>query len=87
MVQREGDARVYVGPLLWVAATIPGFMRIYLDQHWASDIVAGSAWRLSRNTRRSIRARSRDDARRFLLGARIVPQGTTGLSIGWTFPL
>jgi PAP2 superfamily len=40
---RNVQARVYVGPLLWAAATVPGFTRIYLDQHWTSDIVAGSA--------------------------------------------
>jgi membrane-associated phospholipid phosphatase len=40
---RNVHARSYVGPLPWVAATIPGFTRIYLDQHWTSDIVAGSA--------------------------------------------
>jgi membrane-associated phospholipid phosphatase len=74
--------------LLWVAATIPGFTRIYLDQHWASDIVAGSALGAYVGTRVVQYAHGHETTLdRFLLGARIVPQGTTGLSIVWTFPL
>ena len=39
---RHVGARSYLSPLLYVAATIPGFTRVYLDQHWSSDIVSGS---------------------------------------------
>lgn len=39
---RGVSSRKYFSPLLYVAATVPGFTRIYLDQHWASDIVSGS---------------------------------------------
>jgi membrane-associated phospholipid phosphatase len=39
---RKANARRYVCPSLFVAATIPGFTRLYLDQHWATDILAGS---------------------------------------------
>lgn len=39
---RGVGARAYLAPLLYAAATIPGFTRIYLDQHWASDVLAGS---------------------------------------------
>lgn len=37
----------YVAPVLYTAALIPGMTRMYLNQHWASDVVAGGvmgAW-------------------------------------------
>jgi len=54
-------------------ATIPGFTRIYLDQHWASDIVAGSvvgAFIGNRIVRYSHSRRTRVD--RVLLPPRII---------------
>ena len=39
---RDVRARRFLTPLLIGAATIPGFTRIYLDQHWSSDVLAGS---------------------------------------------
>jgi membrane-associated phospholipid phosphatase len=39
---RNARARRILTPLLFAAATVPGFTRIYLDQHWASDVLAGS---------------------------------------------
>ena len=49
-----GEIRVHkptamkvAAPLLYTAALVPGITRIYLNQHWASDIVAGGvlgAW-------------------------------------------
>jgi len=39
--RRPGAVKV-VAPLLYTAALVPPLTRIYLDQHWASDIVAGA---------------------------------------------
>ena len=39
-VRNPGAVKV-AAPLLYTAALIPGITRIYLNQHWASDIVAG----------------------------------------------
>ena len=39
---RKARSRRVVIPLLYAAATVPGFTRLYLDQHWASDVLAGS---------------------------------------------
>jgi membrane-associated phospholipid phosphatase len=39
---REPGAVPYVAPVLYAAAMIPGITRMYLDQHWASDVVAGA---------------------------------------------
>ena len=38
---RNPNANAFVSPLLYTAAAIPGLTRMYLNQHWASDIVAG----------------------------------------------
>jgi membrane-associated phospholipid phosphatase len=40
---RDLHARRYLAPLLLGLATVPGFTRLYLDQHWSSDVIAGSA--------------------------------------------
>jgi hypothetical protein len=39
---RNPGAAKYVTPVLYTAALVPGLTRIYLDQHWASDIAAGA---------------------------------------------
>ena len=39
--RRPGAVKV-AAPLLYTAALVPPLTRIYLDQHWASDIVAGA---------------------------------------------
>lgn len=40
-VRRPAAVKV-AAPLLYTAAMVPGLTRVYLDQHWASDIVAGA---------------------------------------------
>jgi membrane-associated phospholipid phosphatase len=40
--ERNPGAAWIVGPVLYTAAMIPGATRIYLNQHWASDIVSGA---------------------------------------------
>lgn len=40
--ERRPAAVKIAAPLLYVAATVPPLTRIYLDQHWASDLVAGA---------------------------------------------
>ncbi|HEX6574284.1 MAG TPA: phosphatase PAP2 family protein [Gemmatimonadaceae bacterium] len=37
------DSRWIVGPIMYGAAALTGVSRIYNNQHWASDIVAGAA--------------------------------------------
>jgi membrane-associated phospholipid phosphatase len=44
---RDIGSRRILTPLLFAAAALPGFTRVYLDQHWASDVLVGSvlgAW-------------------------------------------
>jgi membrane-associated phospholipid phosphatase len=40
--ERQPGAVPYVAPVLFAAAMIPGVTRMYLDQHWASDVAAGA---------------------------------------------
>jgi membrane-associated phospholipid phosphatase len=40
--RRHPAATPFVAPLLFVAGALPGLVRIQLDQHWASDVVAGA---------------------------------------------
>lgn len=40
--ERNQGAAWVVGPVLYTAAMIPGATRIYLNQHWASDILSGA---------------------------------------------
>jgi membrane-associated phospholipid phosphatase len=41
MRRRETPNRQVIGPLLYAAATVPPLARLYLDEHWASDIAMG----------------------------------------------
>lgn len=38
---RDTPHRSVIGPALYTAATVPALARMYLDEHWASDIAMG----------------------------------------------
>jgi len=40
---RHPDAVKFVAPILYALALTPGLSRMYLEQHWASDVFAGAA--------------------------------------------
>ena len=42
MRERDFGGTWIVAPVLYGAACIPGLTRMYLDQHWASDVVMGA---------------------------------------------
>jgi membrane-associated phospholipid phosphatase len=81
--ERRPDANRYAAPLLYTAATIPGFTRLYLDQHWASDIVAGSflgAW-LGSKVVRYAHTHRQSKLDRALLGTAVLPDGRGGTMV------
>jgi membrane-associated phospholipid phosphatase len=41
MRQRDTPHRGLISPLLYAGAAVPGLARMYLDEHWASDIALG----------------------------------------------
>ena len=42
MRERNTPHRAVISPLLYGGAALPGLARLYLDQHWASDIALGA---------------------------------------------
>jgi membrane-associated phospholipid phosphatase len=42
MRQRDTPHREIISPILYTAATLPPLARMYLDEHWTSDIVMGA---------------------------------------------
>ena len=69
--RRNPDALWYVAPIAYGLALTPGLSRMYLGQHWASDVFAGAflgtfvGWRIANYTH----AHPRNRVDRFFLGA------------------
>jgi membrane-associated phospholipid phosphatase len=42
MRERNTPHRAVISPLLYAGAALPGLARLYLDEHWASDIALGA---------------------------------------------
>jgi membrane-associated phospholipid phosphatase len=74
---RRPEALSYAEPLLYAAATVPGITRIYLNQHWTSDIAAGAflGFLLGRKVVRYAHSHQRSKLDQMLLGTTILPLG------------
>jgi hypothetical protein len=72
---RNPEAARYVRPALYAAALVPGFTRLYLNEHWLSDVVAGTLLGAFVGNRVVHYAHSHDrnSIDRVLLGASVVP--------------
>ncbi len=86
--ERDPGAAWIVGPVLYTAALIPPLSRIYLDQHWASDIVAGAFLGTLLGNKVVTYAHSHRRTRldRWLLGTSVVPDGHGGWLVMKTLP-
>jgi hypothetical protein len=76
-----------VAPVLYGAAMIPGITRIYLDQHWTSDVIAGAFLGTLLGSRVVSYAYSHRPSKleRALLVRRLGPVGHGGLMISAGF--
>ena len=74
------NANAFVSPLLYTVAAIPGLTRLYLNQHWASDVVAGGFLGAFMGSRVVSYAHSHNRSKldRFLLGTSVVSNGHGG---------
>ncbi len=84
---RKPEAVKYVAPPLFVVATIPGFTRMYLNQHWASDVIAGTLMGAMLGTKVVSYAHSHNKnfVDRFLLGMTVLPDGRGNTRVGASF--
>ncbi len=74
---RRPDVARYAAPVLYTAALLPGLSRIHLDEHWASDVVAGAFVGALLGSRVVGYAHSHDvnTIDKALLGFNVVPAG------------
>ena len=87
MRERHSSATWYVAPLLYAGAMVPGLTRMYLDQHWASDVLAGAVLGqlLGSKVVHYAHTHRRSKLDRALLGAMLVPNGHGGTLVGLSF--
>jgi hypothetical protein len=88
ITQRKPGAVWYAGPLLFGAAAVPGLTRVYLNQHWASDIVSGAfiGTLLGTKVVRYGHTHRRSKVDQFLLGTTIVPLGDGRVAVAVSLP-
>jgi len=81
--ERDPKAAKIVGPILYTAALIPGLTRIYLDQHWASDIASGAfvGSLLGAKVVHYAHSHRQSKLDRVLSGAMILPNGSGGVLV------
>lgn len=84
--ERHPGAAWPVGIVLYSAASIPGLTRMYLDQHWASDVVSGAFLGafVGQKVVTHAHANPRNKLDRFLIGTSIVPEGHGVYAISWS---
>jgi membrane-associated phospholipid phosphatase len=85
--ERNPKAAWWVTPVAYTVAMIPGITRMYLNQHWTSDVAAGGFVGALIGTRvvRYAHTHKRNKLDRVLLGTTIVPDGRGGALVGARF--
>ena len=72
---RHPSANAWAAPILYTAALIPGVTRMYLDQHWASDVFSGAVLGTMLGTKvvHYAHTHKRNRLDRWMLGAIVAP--------------
>jgi membrane-associated phospholipid phosphatase len=80
---RNPSATWYAAPLLYGFAMVPGLTRMYLNQHWASDVVAGAFIGQLMGSRvvHYAHTHKRNKLDRALLATTVLPDGHGGMMV------
>jgi membrane-associated phospholipid phosphatase len=82
--ERHPEMNWWVAPIGYTVAMIPGLTRMYLNEHWASDVASGAfiGGLLGARVVRYAHTHKRNKLDRVLLGTTIVPDPRGGVAIG-----
>jgi len=80
---RHPQSNAWAAPILYSAALIPGVTRLYLDEHWASDVFSGAVLGAVIGTKvvNYAHTHKRNRLDKWMLGAIVVPSAN-GLMVG-----
>jgi membrane-associated phospholipid phosphatase len=86
MKRRNMRGATVIAPVMLAAGLLPGIARIQLDQHWASDVVAGAAMGIFAGYKvvNYSHAHPNNMFDRVLLKATVMPSPTGGLRVGFS---
>lgn len=84
MRERHSGGEAVAAPLLYGFALLPGLSRMYLNQHWSSDVFAGAFLGTFVGTRvvHYAHTHKRTKLDRALLGMTVMPTGSGGVMVG-----
>ena len=86
--ERDPSASWWVTPVAYTVAMIPGITRMYLNQHWTSDVFAGGfvGALIGNRVVHYAHTHKRNKLDRFLLGnTAVIPEADGRLGVGWSF--
>ena len=86
---RPGEYR-WVRPIMYTAAILPGFARMYSDKHWTSDVLVGgvTGYLVAQKVSRYTRTHPTNRVDRWLLRDAALRSGGRGeFTVGWTIPV